>query len=276
MYIPTDLVPENDITIIPKKIYNIIKELLDIEISFYDNNKQFYNLLKYVKKNILNNISKRTFWQKNVLSRKSCEHVFGENSKRFKQICGARIDIKCEDNKYLCSQHVGIKHIPKQIVSEKNQCHGTTKYKRRCKKNGINNGYCKYHVKDRNFDELQKENKNLITEKNTKNSVKIESSYNIIDKFKNNKKILKKVYKNKKKQTNVELLDFEKRKNNRFNINILIKNKKTPKYRFYKNYINNLKNNINKYIKSIFNIEDKPINIFILFYKTTQNRNESS
>lgn len=268
MYIPTDLVPENDITIMPKKIYNIIKELLDIEISFYDNNKQFYNLLKYVKKNILNNISKRTFWQKNVLSRKSCEHVFGENSKRFKQICGARIDIKCEDNKYLCSQHVGIKHIPKQIVSEEKQCHGTTKYKRRCKKKGINNGYCKYHVKDRKIDELQKKNKDLITE-NTKKSVKIESSYNIIDKFKN-KKILKKVYKNKK-QTNFELLDFEKRKNN-FNINILIKNKKTPKYRFYKNYINNLKNNI----KSIFNIEDKPIKIFILFYKTTQNRNESS
>lgn len=260
MYIPTDLVPENDITIIPKKIYEIIKELLDIEISFYDNNKQFYNLLKYVKKNILNNISKRTFWQKNVLSRRSCEHVFGENSKRFKQICGARIDIKCEDNKYLCSQHVGIKHIPKQIVSEEKQCHGTTKYKRRCKKKGINNGYCKFHVKDKKIDELQKKNINLIAEKNTKNYEKIESSYNIINKFKNNKKILKKVYKNKKKQTNAELLEFSKIKNNNFNINILIKNKKIQKYKFYKNYINNLKNNINS----------------ILFYKTIQNRNESS
>ena len=53
MYTPTTLIPENDISISPKKIYNIIKELLEKEIEFYSNNNNsqiFSFMLPYVAK----------------------------------------------------------------------------------------------------------------------------------------------------------------------------------------------------------------------------------
>lgn len=199
MYIPTSLIPENDISITPKNIYNIIKELLDIEISFYDHNELFVNLLKSVKKNLLKKLENTNTWVRDVLSKKTCDHVFGENSKRFKDICGSRIDIKYNGNNFRCSKHIDINYEPKKhIIPENERCKGITIRKNQCNKKGLKkyNGNCKYHYQEIQIEELQEENKILNTEKNckiykniVKQSVNIESLYNIINKLRNNEKI---------------------------------------------------------------------------------------
>lgn len=251
MFIPVDLIPYNDISITPKKVKIIIEQLLDIEINRYDHIKDFYNLLKSIKKNILEIISKTSTWNKELLSLKHCMHIFGENSKKFGNVCGSRIDIKCIENKYLCSQHIGKTHNPKPMFPKERQCNGITKYKQKCKKEGVNNGYCKFHTKDIYIEKLENENKILNNEKIIKNSINVDSLYNIIEKIKDNLEFTENG-KNIEKNVNSE---YFKESINKTNIEI---------YRdIFKNNlkISNLNHNI-KYFKEKLEIIKK-----IEFYK---------
>lgn len=196
MYIPTDIIPENDISISPKRLYNIIKKLLDNEMDYYDDNEKFTKLLKSVKKNMLDRLKKRYTWQTIVLSEKVCEHIYGENSNKFGQICGARIDIhvNSDNKKYRCSMHIDNKHIPKaRNIDINKKCKSLKKNGDPCKMEGKYKGYCIYHYDKNKIEKLQKEVLILNTEKIcnisneiTRNSINIDSLYNIIEKLKSN------------------------------------------------------------------------------------------
>lgn len=273
MYIPTELIPENDISITPKKLYNIVNQLLDKEIDYYNHIEIYVLLLNSVKKNILKRLKNTNLWKRDVLSEKVCEHVYGEYSKKFGQICGSRIDIKCKNNKFLCSQHIGIIHVPKRrSIPDDKKCKGITKYKIPCKKEGVNNGYCKHHVKDIIIENFEKENKILNNDKNckipkdiTKQNINMDSLYNIIEKLKKKSKLI------------------ENKENSGNNINHKLCTQ------FIKDEeINELNNNIQNFKEKLkikpaeiknnnLNIEyNKKYILNIYFTKTTHNRNESS
>lgn len=83
MFIPDEMIPKNDILVKPINIYNFLEKLFNKEIDNYSYKEDYKDLLKVIKNNILDNFKKRYFWQVNVLSEKTCEHVYGEHSKKY-------------------------------------------------------------------------------------------------------------------------------------------------------------------------------------------------
>lgn len=196
MFIPKSIIPDNDITIIPKNLYKIIIELIDSEIEDDSFEKINEKILNKIRKILIKRFKSTYFWNTLVLSEKVCEHVYGEYSKKFGNICGARIDIKYDGKNYKCSQHIGIKHTPKNRVPEEKRCKGITKYNNPCKKEGNIEGYCKYHIKDI---KIENENKLLNIKKNCnisgkiiKRSIYLDSLYNIIEKLKKKSEFIEK------------------------------------------------------------------------------------
>lgn len=209
MYIPSYTIPKNDLLIKPNKIYEIIKVLLDYEIEFYSHNEKFVNLLNTVKKNMLDKFKRRYTWQTEVLSEQVCEHLYGEKSKKYGQICGRRIDINFDGKNYKCAKHIGIKHKPKaRNIPENIKCKSLKKNGHPCSMYGKikYGGNCVYHFKEEKTEILQdkviileNENNLLNTEENCKNSkelvrtsININSLYNIIEKLNENTDFIEK------------------------------------------------------------------------------------
>lgn len=261
MYIPSQFIPENDISIKPKKVYIMIKDLLNREIDFYDNNKDFVILLNSVKKNMLNEFSKRYIWQTELASDKTCEHLFGEKSRKHGEMCGRRIDIKAEkeNTQYRCSMHIDNKYKPKsRIIDPKDLCKGIKKNGDSCSMKGIHKGYCIYHNGQNKIKKLQKkvnkiEQDNIIRDikEITKKSVNIKS-FDIVEELKIKPFINELEIKNNE-YTDVDKLkkdEIDKINNKLINLNININNFK------YKleiiNEIFNIKPNCrNKYCNNI-------------------------
>lgn len=197
MYIPSHTIPKNDLLIKPNKIYEIIKVLLDYEIEFYSHNEKFINLLNTVKKNILDKFRRRYTWQTEVLSEQVCEHLHGEKSKKYGQICGRRIDIKFDGKNYKCAKHIGIKYKPKaRNIPDNMKCKSLKKNGHPCSMYGKikYGGNCVYHFKEEKPKILQdkviileKENNLLNSKENCKNSL-----YNIIEKLNENTDFIEK------------------------------------------------------------------------------------
>lgn len=269
MYTPSTIIPENDISITPSKIYNIIEKLLDYEIDYYNDNNKAVKLLKLVKKSMLTKFKERYTWKTEVLSQKVCDHMYGEHSKRFKQICGSRIDIKPEGKSFKCAKHIGKNYKPKdRNVDEKARCIGIKKNGNPCKMEGKHNRYCIYHYNQYKIDKLENDIKDLEIEKiheNVRNIVKssfnTSSLYNIIENVKNSN-----IIKEKNKQS-IELLEIAPHNLNNSNtsnkfakIKEIIKNNEILENFNKLDIVNNFKNrldNLNKKISENIEIIDK-------------------
>src|ERR1700730_4629478 len=137
MILPNYLIPQNDLQLRPEKIYKVLEELFDDEI---DKEEEYIIILSKLKTNILNNFKKRYLWQTEFLSEKVCEHVYGDKSKKFGQICNSRIDLLYDGKNYKCSRHIGKEHTPKKhVIKEEERCTGFNKYNEPCNKKRLNN-----------------------------------------------------------------------------------------------------------------------------------------
>lgn len=289
MYTPNTFVPENDITIKPKNIIKIINNLLDYEIDYYSNNDNYIRLLKIVKKSMINRFKEKYTWKTDVLSHNVCDHIYGEHSKKFKQICGSRIDIKPEGKSFKCAKHIGKSYKPKdRNIDEKSRCIGIKKNGNPCKMEGKHNRYCIYHYNQYKIDKLEKDIKDLEIEKiheNVRNIVKssfnTSSLYNIIENIKNIN-----ISEDKNKQS-IELLEFAPHKLNNSNtsnkfakIKKIIKNNEILENFNKTDIVNNLKikldklnNKIDKNIEIIDKLDKNYKNNCIIEYKQCEQEN---
>lgn len=146
------MLPKNEITITPEKLYNLIIDIIDTNIISYDYNEQYIKLLKDLKNEIGYELKKTYNWSTVMLSHKVCDHIYTENSKEYGNMCGKRIDIKTNDKNYKCSIHVEkSKHTPKKRkVDDSLRCPGLNMYGEQCRlrKQNKYNGYCRYHYQE--------------------------------------------------------------------------------------------------------------------------------
>lgn len=159
------MLPKKDLTITPEKLYNLIINIIDDNINSYNYNEQFIKLLNKLKKDFDYELKKTYNWKTVMLSHKTCDHLFTNNSKHNGEICGRRIDIKTEGDNYLCSIHVEkSKHIPKKRnIEDSLRCPGMNMNGDRCglKKKQKYNGYCIYHYKNTKIDTENKKKRNI-------------------------------------------------------------------------------------------------------------------
>lgn len=290
---PQSILPKNDITISPQKLYNFISTSFDSITTFYDYDSYNTKLLTSIKKEFLQLFKKTFLWNVQVLSHKTCMHVFKDKSKRFGQICNKRIDIS-DKNNYYCSEHIGKKHndnIKKRNFSAEKRCIFIKKNGKQCELPFKKNKFCNYHFSEERVKDLEEQN-NLLSSKLFKqeihNIVKgffdTKSLYNIIDNIKNNNlnndKILFKKYYNKeiieKKNEQSSIYSYSNISDKireidknviEFNNKILLNN---SKFKSITEYINILVEKNNK-INTIYNIykdEYKNINDPVVMFET--------
>lgn len=284
--------------------FNKIKEDINIEkkISLENNNynKDFfegqYNLFQLMQNTLYEKMNNINFWY-SILCNKSCGYIY-KNENNYEVICGKRIDIKCEQNNYLCATHISLKdHTPKKRnIEEYNKCIELNKYGSRCGNPKKYGEICKKHyekVYKINIHEIDKHY--LYTEEIKKlNNIEIVNTNNSINKniinFK--EKIKNDVKEIVNKSINVKSLYdiIEDIKINIKNTTLIEKLKKEEIYNggmvLFKDYkstahgvlnyniqnINKIKDNINNYI---LNIYDEHILIYIYNFLKHTNKNNS-
>lgn len=165
--IPLYNIPKNDITIRPKVMideFNNILNNIKASINYY-NDEIYMKVFLMVVREIKYNINKQHFWYL-ISSEKICSHVFTDNSNKFGNICGKRVDIVCNKDKYKCSEHVNKSHNPKKrSKTNKKICKELNKNKEPCNLEGKYEGYCIYHYKSvNNIDTINNTHK-IIKEK---------------------------------------------------------------------------------------------------------------
>jgi hypothetical protein len=267
---PSSLLPKNDITISPTKMYDFISSSFDIVASSYDHNDDYIKLLNIIKKDFLKYFKKTFTWSHVVLSNKHCMHVYKDKSGKYENMCNKRIDIK-DDNNFLCAEHIGIKHrskIKKRNIPLNLRCNGINKNGKQCELPFKENGYfCKYHFQEDKVkklnDELLEKNKiisnnSIIERESLKREEELQSNDSNSDSHlnslsNNNKPLLKNCYNEiKDKNESHSLSDISNKvfdiKNNVDNLNntILLNSNKFKSLTKYSNDLKLLNQNKEK------------------------------
>lgn len=250
------MLPKNELTIAPLKLYDLIIDIIDKNINFYNYNDQFIKLLTTLKGDFQNELKKTYNWNTILLSHKTCDHVYTKNSKKNGEICGRHIDIETGENNYKCSVHIKkTKYKPKKrIVDDIMRCPELNRYGYPCglRKNKKYNGYCRYHYRNCNikleYVEKKEKKENKI---DLKTYVEDMILYNIDTNF------IYEKYFNNKDLTKRDMVLNTVEDNNDFHHN----NKFTDIYKNVNKTVIDLYNKIKKENENLNVLENKDVNL---------------
>lgn len=217
------MIPQGDLLLNPKKIYNKFKELIDIYRENIETKDKFY--YKY----LLEEFRKTIFWNIYVSSDKICMHVY-KKGRNAGEICGAKIFIETNNRlqRYLCSRHCRDYETKQRYYDD---------IRIRCSYIRSNYEQCKHRCKDNNkFCYIHKTNDKEDMEEDILKDKKI-----FINKLKIKRKLYFKLKKLKNKKQNLFLQNFKEKEK--------VKNYKT--YKNYKEYIKYINYN---FLYSLFDI----------------------
>lgn len=200
-------IPINDFPIIPEQQYKQLNNLFnniygDFACDQIEPRRTLYlECYNIIKEKVINLFKSNSFWIRDCMSEKHCDHIYGEHSEKHGDICKRSIELKFDGKNYLCSRHIGIKHIPKpNNIPEEERCKGITYYGKPCKRRRKKNNYCIYHIEDEKkvekINDLEKKILNIEQNKIindikdiVKKTVNINSLYNIVNNLKYNKSL---------------------------------------------------------------------------------------